>query len=786
MDQTDTDRQEGDPWPSRVALAVLLIVALALRWRYVREISLFVDEFVTAWAARNTLAHGLPIFPSGNLYPHGLLFTYLELPWVAGPFHEIMARVPGLVVGMMALPAVYGVGRRLFSDRVGLIATAALALDPDAIVWGGRARMYGLLQLLTLLAVYVYWQGLVHDRSRDRYLAMGLVVAAIFTHAEAAFLVPALALATLLAWPPRRLVRWNTLAPLALAAAGALAFFWIAKYGQPGHLETLEREGRSYLDFSGDLLRAQTFAPFFVSPHRLPFTLLAAVGLVGLVRPGNRQSPLLYLYVVGGSLVLLLTLLAGATWERERYLFFLLPLLFLLGGAGLEWLLRFIPTPASLRAWRPALLALAAALWVGFSGAPRAYTQEWGYDRAFRFLQGQWQPAAGDRIATSMSTAAMLYLGRNDAFAIQQGYEEYLVARPDDGAAVDLWTATPVVTTTAAFADLLATSPRLWFVVDGWRFQTRYRPDFILTVLEQMELAYHERGVMVFRGQGIAPRPEPAVEIERRAEFNGELALVGVGLSSSHPAPGDELEVTLHWQALDRVGPAYTALVHLVDAQGHGIAGVDEPVLRGLYQPDLWPQGMTLPDRHRLRLPADLPPGRYRLDLGLYYPGQADRPLPVGGGDRFPLVSLTVGEESAAPSLASPLAITFGQELRLEGFTLTTAEAEGAFRLWLFWQAVAPMARDYTIFVHVLDPTGEMVTQHDAPPGDRAFPTSTWLPGDTVPDPHPLRVPPGEYRLVVGVYHQPSGERLPAADAAGQPLGDAVVLTTLVVGEQAP
>ena len=788
MDRSDKDQQGGHPWLSWAVLTVLLIVALILRWRYVREISLFVDEFVTAWAARNILNRGMPIFPSGNFYPHGLTFTYLQVPFVLGQFNEIMVRIPGLLVGMLTLPAVYWVGRRLFSDQVGLMAAAAMAVDPECIIWGSRARMYGLLQLVVLLVVYFYFQGLAHDRPRARYLAMGLLVIAMFTHAEAAFLLPALGLATWVAWPPRRLVRRDALLPFTVGVAGALAFFLIAKYGQPGHLETLEREGRSYLDFSGDLLRGpQTFAPFFSHGHRLPFTVLAAVGLFWLFRPWNRRSPLTYLYVVGGALIVLVVLLAGATWERERYLFFLLPLFFLLAGESAAHFLEWVPLRRTLRVWQPGFLCLAVALWGGVTGTPGAYSQEWGYDQAFRFLQRQWQPAAGDRIATPMSTAAMLYLGRNDAFAIQQGYEEYLVSRPGDGMAVDLWTATPVLTTTTAFTHLLASSPRLWFVVDGWRFQTRFQADFILTVLNQMELAYHERGVMVFRGEGNAPPPEPAIKVERRAEFGGELALVGLGLSSARPAPGDELEVVLYWQALDQAGPSYTAFVHLVDAEGHGVAGVDEPVLGGLYQPDLWPQGTTMPDRHRLSLPPDLPPGRYRLDLGLYYPGQADRPLSVSGRDRFPLASLTVGEGSAPLSPASPTEITFDHRLRLIGFEVTAAELPPTtYLLRLFWQVMAPMEQDYTVFVHVLNADGVRVTQHDAPPGDRSFPTSTWLPGDVILDLHPLELPAGEYRLLIGVYHQPTGQRLAASDATGRPLGDAVPLTTLVVGEKAP
>jgi len=261
MIEPEGDRAKSSRPVSWIALVLLLGVALLLRWRYIQEISPFVDEYVTAWAARNVPAQGLPIFPSGNLYPHGLIFTYLEVPFVLGPFDETLARIPALLVSLAALPAAYWVGRRLFSEQAGLVAAAAMAVDPDFITWGGRARMYGLLQLLALLVVYVYYRGLAEDRPGLRYGAMGLLVVGIFTHAEAAFLLPVLGLVTLLVLPWRRVWRWSVALPFALGGVGAVAFYLVAKYFQPGHLETLEQEGRSYFGLSADLLRCRLRQP---------------------------------------------------------------------------------------------------------------------------------------------------------------------------------------------------------------------------------------------------------------------------------------------------------------------------------------------------------------------------------------------------------------------------------------------------------------------------------------------------------------------------------------------
>jgi hypothetical protein len=792
MSEPKTNRKDSHPWLSWIVLLVLLIVALGLRWRYIREISLFVDEFVTAWAARNVLSRGLPIFPSGNFYPHGLVFTYLEAPFVAGPFNETLARIPGLLVSLAALPAAYWIGRRLFSVPVGLLAAAAMAVDPDLIVWGGRARMYGLLQLLALLVFYFYYRSLADDRPRDRYLAMGLLVAAVFTHAEAAFLLPVLGLATLVAWPWRRLLRLNVILPFALAAAGVAIFFLIDKYGQQEHLDVI-LESRPYLTLSANTILSgpQVFAPAFISLHRLPFTLLAVAGLYFVFRPRfDRSSPLTYAYVVLVAFVLLIVLAAGPTWQNERYLFLALPWLFLVGGEVLVRVLRPIPAWNHPGRWSSAFPALLVALYVGLTGAPTAYAQVWGYDQAFRYLEQQ-QVAPTDRIVTSMSTASMLYLGRDDAFAIQQGYEEYVIDRPGDGLPSDLWTATPVLTTTTAFVDLLTSAPRVWFVADGWRFQTRYNVDFIQTVLEQMDLVYNERGVLIFRGKGYAPLPRPAIEGDRQASFQGEMELTGFGLSTANPSPGQELEITLDWKALAQAGPAYTAFLHLVRPDGTGVAGVDQPVLGNLYQPDLWPESAVLTDRHRLALPPDLAPGRYRLDLGLYRSGQPNSLLAVEGGDHLPLASLTVGQTTVFPP-AVRSDVDFGGQVRLLGFDLQidTTDADQGASITLLWQALQPVDRDYTVFLHLVNGEGTIVAQDDAPPSGPFFPTSTWLPGELVSDLHllslPADLPAGDYRLFVGVYYQPAGERLAATDAEGSALGDALLLVTIPLGAQSP
>jgi hypothetical protein len=789
-------------------LAVLALIGLAfwLRWRYIQDISLFVDEFNTIWAAKNVLVRGLPIFPSGNFYQHGMLFTYLEVPFVLGPFNETIARLPGLLVSLLMMPVAYWVGRRMLSPSAGLVVAAALALDPEAITWGGRARMYGLFQLLTVLAVYLWYTGLTQDSARRRLLAMLVLVGAIFCHAEGILLLPAFGLAMLAVWPLRhgfwrRLWRWNVILPWALVMIGSAAVAVINKVGQPGLLETLQ-PSRPLLEVNANLVSGPlAFAPAFIAWYRLPFTILTVIGLVWEIRlffvrsnsQDETRASRLFLYIILVVFVSLLFLLAGGDWQRDRYLFVILPLLYLLAGDRMAWLLSLKSRagrpwcPLARSRWLPVTLAAVTAIWVGFTGTRTAFAQEWGYDVAFRYLQSQIQP--DDVVLSPFPAACVLYLDRCDYFAIQRGYEEYVM--PKDGQMVDRWTATPLLNTTDELKRLLQSGQTLWLVADGWRFQTRFEPDFILTVLDQFVPVFTGRGVTVFRAEGYRDRPSPSVERERRADFDEELALVGYALSTDRPVPGGAVEVTLYWQALDKPGPEYTAFIHLVNADGTGVAQVDSPLLGGFFQPAFWPKDQDMPDRRVLTLPADLPPGRYRLDAGLYRPGEASEPLPiVGDGDQVTLGFITVGEQTAIPAPATSSGVQFGPEPGIEPGALTltgyTVHPEGrTVDVDLVWQAAAPVERDYTVFVHLVGSDGQIAAQSDGPPGGSFYPTSFWQPGEPILDEHllalPEEAPAGDYTVLVGVYYQPTHDRLPN----GYP-NDALPLGTFALGQGVP
>jgi hypothetical protein len=122
----------------------------------------------------------------------------------------------------------------------------------------------------------------------------------------------------------------------------------------------------------------------------------------------------------------------------------------------------------------------------------------------------------------------------------------------------------------------------------------------------------------------------------------------------------------------------------------------------------------------------------------------------------------------------------FGPGIRLYGFDRSGSARPGqTLHFTLVWDAAAPPPKDYWLFAHLIGPGDRRYAQIDQP-----YPTSQWSPGrfatTDLPIALPPDAPPGDYRLAIGLYDQPTGQRLalattaPDAMAAGE--ADAFVL----------
>lgn len=494
---------------SRSIPLLFLLLGSYFRFSYLLRAGPFVDEFATLLAAQGISRWGVPILPSGNFYGHGLLFSYLDLPFVyLSGLDPLMARIPSLVAGLLIIPLAYLVGRRIFSPRVGLMVALLLTLDGEAILWAARARPYAWEQFLALLAAFLFYEaGSKEDSSRHLWAGGIVFLAALFSHAEAALLLPAMLLGLFLLLYRRGAWRLEIALVVLLCGLGVLIRFLLHEYiasGMGGEFETIYRS-RPPLGPSLDLVAGlRPLAPFFLTPARLLPTLLALGGLFFLVvegRGGREVKPSLYLYLILAVALLEVATVIGKSWQHPRYIFMLLPLLFLVSAWALDRLL-LVERPAGVgigQDWLT-LIALVSLSLFSMPGALEASAQrELGYEQAFNYVRERWQK--DDMVMTVAPAACGVYLPRCDFFAIQKGYEPY-VMRERGGVWIDRWVGSPLLDSLEGLGEVLEGGSRVWFVVDEGRFQSRYEEDFKELVEEEMVIVFQDEGVFVFQTKG--------------------------------------------------------------------------------------------------------------------------------------------------------------------------------------------------------------------------------------------------------------------------------------------
>ena len=127
----------------------------------------------------------------------------------------------------------------------------------------------------------------------------------------------------------------------------------------------------------------------------------------------------------------------------------------------------------------------------------------------------------------------------------------------------------------------------------------------------------------------VVPAAWPAT-VAPLATLGEGIELAGTRLTPTTAAPGESVAVYMRWQVDAPPGPADLHLfVHLGDPSAAPLAQSDGPVMGGEYPARLWAAGEVFSETVTLTLPADLPPGEYPVQLGLY---------DFAGGVRLPVM----------------------------------------------------------------------------------------------------------------------------------------------------
>ncbi len=143
-----------------------------------------------------------------------------------------------------------------------------------------------------------------------------------------------------------------------------------------------------------------------------------------------------------------------------------------------------------------------------------------------------------------------------------------------------------------------------------------------------------------------------------------------------------------------------------------------------------------------------------------------------------------VDESNATPSLPAHLQ----SSVNLEGYEVTASRVKSGadLVLLLYWQASAPIDKDYTVFVHLIDENGATVFGDDSQPRGGRAPTTTWKSGKLVVDAHILtmpQIPPGKYRLAIGMYDLATQKNLSILDVNGTPFTQQIIIGPIEIVE---
>jgi hypothetical protein len=249
------------------------------------------------------------------------------------------------------------------------------------------------------------------------------------------------------------------------------------------------------------------------------------------------------------------------------------------------------------------------------------------------------------------------------------------------------------------------------------------------------------------------------------------------------------LPLTLYWQNLRSLDTDYRQYLKLINGVYH-IWGQQEgyPLWDG-FMTSTWREGVAIRDDRRIEILPGTPPGPYQVVISWLEPYSGLSLQPIGGGDLL-LGPFDIPSRPPPPieslGIEHPMTAELDGQVRFLGYNLEgDFRPGGALHLTLFWQALADMDENYTVFTHLIDGEGGIYGQKDNQPMDGFYPTGGWTVGEIVRDQYDLAIspkaPPGRYRMAVGMYRAETGERLIVGRDAISPTDDKIVLDEFVV-----
>ena len=647
----------------RYLLATVAVLGLAavLRFAALDRLppGLFFDEAANLFDIQEVLDGARPIFfPRNN--GREPLFLYWQALFVAALGPDAFAlRLAAAVLGWLTVPAVLFCAWALTKAegqshplRVALLAALALA----GLYWHVHFSRFGLrtisLPLFAATTVGLLWWAV----RRRRFLLWGLAGAsgglALYTYTSSR-VVPVVALLGVLLAARKGRPVWGgaalmvgvwalVFAPLGLYFLGRPADFFkhaadvsalnpANHHGDPwGALWDGVWKNAAMFLFVGSASGAENL------PHRpLLDPFVGALFVVGVVVATLRLRTPTRAFLLGWLVLGVLPSVLSVNPPGYFRISGAIPAVAVLVGLGAShvWELAEARLPTHLRGIAGPLVV--GVLLVGAGLTARDYFAVWGpSDVAYRAMMADKVDVARHLNAWTSTERVFLAPLYAQDFTIQFLTRD----RPPD---------TFDMGTTMVLPSPSPRAVRYVFPIFDEEHPARLRP--WLPSVTREEISYDSTGrrallrSLVVDGRDLPSPPSQPVALL------GDLVALLEHVASPAARAGEALGVRIVWLALEPMATDYTVFLHLRDAGGQTRAQYDGLLARGAFPTTRWRPGDRVVEQYELALPADLPPGTYRLVAGLYELSTLVR-LPARSADGRDLVNeVPLGEVRVTP-----------------------------------------------------------------------------------------------------------------------------------------
>ena len=173
-------------------LSVVVLFGVALRFWNLGQWSFWIDEVFTVRDAQSLS------FESWRNIPNPIPYLAVKLSISLAGSSEWGSRLIPCLIGIISIPAVFGLGRTLFNWQVGLLSGAFVACSSWHLFWTQNARYPVFTFLFAVLTAWFFYTSLERDST---LLTIGALVSCfclILSHTLSVVIVPALAAYTVI------------------------------------------------------------------------------------------------------------------------------------------------------------------------------------------------------------------------------------------------------------------------------------------------------------------------------------------------------------------------------------------------------------------------------------------------------------------------------------------------------------------------------------------------------------------------------------------------------------